>query len=51
MDDESYKEANLLAGDSILNYRTVQSFGHYDKIIQKYDDMIDAPVRASVKKA
>ena len=47
----AYKEANLLAGDAILNYRTVASFGHDDKIIRKYDDMIDAPVRASIKKA
>lgn len=26
--DEKNKEANLLCGDAIMNYRTVQSFGH-----------------------
>jgi len=28
VDESAYKDANLLAGDSILNYRTVASFGH-----------------------
>jgi hypothetical protein len=27
-DEGAYKDANLLAGDAILNYRTVASFGH-----------------------
>ena len=28
--DDDYKEANLLAGDSIINYRTVASFANDD---------------------
>lgn len=28
--DDASKEANLLAGDAILNYRTVASFGYED---------------------
>ena len=27
-DEEAYKDANLIAGDSIINYKTVASFGH-----------------------
>jgi hypothetical protein len=26
--DEKYKDANLLAGDAIINYRTVAALGH-----------------------
>jgi ABC-type multidrug transport system fused ATPase/permease subunit len=32
-EENTYKSANLLAGDSILNYRTVASFGHDNLII------------------
>jgi len=51
IDEEAYKDANLLAGDSILNYRTVASFGHDTLIINEYDTLIEGPVRTSVKKA
>lgn len=51
IDEESYKDANLLAGDSILNYRTVASFGHDDLIVKEYDRMIEGPVNLSLKKA
>lgn len=34
--DSAMKDANLLAGDSILNYRTVASFANEDQIIRDY---------------
>lgn len=42
-DEESYKDANLLAGDAIINYRTVASFGHDNIIVQEYENYIDLP--------
>lgn len=38
------KEANLLVGDAIVNYKTVQSFGHEDLIVKKYEEML-APIK------
>lgn len=32
-DADAYKAANLLAGDAILNYRTVASFGYDNMLI------------------
>jgi ATP-binding cassette subfamily B (MDR/TAP) protein 1 len=37
---ELIKEANLLAGDAIVNFKTVQSFGHEDKIAAKYNELL-----------
>ena len=37
---EMAKEANLLCGDSIVNFKTVQSFGHEDKLVEKYEEMM-----------
>jgi len=50
-DEDSYKEANLIAGDAILNYRTVASFGYDNLIIGEYDKLIEGPMRTSIKKA
>jgi len=33
-------QANLLCGDSIINYKTVQSMGHEMKIFQKYKEFL-----------
>ena len=41
IDEDAYKDANLLAGDSILNYRTVASFGHDYRIVNQYDTLIE----------
>lgn len=35
---DSNKEANLLCGDCIVNYKTVQSFGNEETIIKKYEE-------------
>ena len=34
--NELNKDADLLCGDAIINYKTVQSFGYEDKIVEKY---------------
>ncbi len=34
--DQSQSAANLLAGDAIMNYRTVISFAHDEKIVDDY---------------
>jgi len=38
------KEADLLCGDAIINFKTVQSFGHEELLVQKYTEWVD-PVR------
>lgn len=38
--NEKDKDANLLCGDAIANYKTVQSFGHEDLIVEKYKDYL-----------
>lgn len=48
IDEASYKDANLLAADSILNYRTVASFGHDYVIVKEFDNLVEAPVRTSI---
>jgi hypothetical protein len=37
-DDSS--QANLLCGDSIMNYKTVQSMGHEKKLHEKYKEYL-----------
>ena len=37
LSDELLKESNLLLGDAIGNFKTVQSFGHEDLIVDKYE--------------
>lgn len=41
--NELTKEADLLCGDSIMNYKTVQSFANEDLIVEKYIEYM-APV-------
>ena len=43
--------ANLLAGDAIINYRTVASFAQEDKIVSDYQLLLEAPKAAVVKQA
>lgn len=37
---EQNKDANLLAGDAIINYRTVASFANEEAIVAKYEEML-----------
>ena len=46
-----YKDANLLAGDAILNYRTVASLAEEDLILQKYSEMLEGPMQIAARKA
>jgi ABC-type transport system involved in Fe-S cluster assembly fused permease/ATPase subunit len=48
--DKASKEANVLAGDAIINYRTVASFGNEDQLIADYERMLDGPVSVAIKK-
>ena len=34
------KEANLLCGDAIVNYKTVQSFGNEELLVEKYRELL-----------
>lgn len=43
--NEILKEANLLCGDSITNFKTVQSLGNTEMIVQKYVELMK-PARA-----
>ena len=49
--DNSHKYANLLAGDAIMNYRTVASFAHEQQIIKDYSSLLEAPRKAAVLQA
>jgi ATP-binding cassette subfamily B (MDR/TAP) protein 1 len=51
IDDENYKDANLLAGDAIMNYRTVASFAHDELIVKQYDIYLEGPVKRFLKLA
>jgi ATP-binding cassette, subfamily B (MDR/TAP), member 1 len=39
-DKDAFKEANLLCGDCIVNFKTVQSFGHEERLVQKYRELL-----------
>nr|AAK19598.2 putative ABC transporter [Sterkiella histriomuscorum] len=49
--DSASKEASLLAGDAILNYRTVASFGYEDQLIRDYSKLLDGPRKIAQKRA
>jgi ABC-type transport system involved in Fe-S cluster assembly fused permease/ATPase subunit len=44
------KEANLLCGDAIVNYKTVQSFGNEEMLVNKYKEMM-LPVFSFTRRA
>ena len=49
--DKAMKEANLLAGDSIMSYRTVASFANEDQIINDFSRLLDGPVSVAIRKS
>lgn len=49
--EESSKMADLLAGDAIINYKTVASFAHEDKLVKDYSSLIRGSESAAVKKS
>lgn len=36
VDEDDYKTANLLAGDAIINFKTVASFAYYDIVVRDF---------------
>ena len=38
--NESMKEADLLCGDAISNFKTVQSLGNTELIVKKYEELL-----------
>lgn len=49
-ENEALKEANLLCGDAIANYKTVQSLGNTELIVKKYEDLL-APAKKKAFRA
>lgn len=49
--DNAYKQANILAGDAILNYRTVAGLATDKQIVQTYDEYLELPMKAQLRKA
>ena len=51
--DDSYKQANALLSDVIINYRTIISFGekNVDFILARYGALLVIPNRAGIKRA
>lgn len=51
--EDSYKQANSLLSDIILNYRTVIAFGpkNVDMILERYAALLVVPREAGIKKA
>lgn len=43
IDDDLSKQANILCGDSIQNYKTVSSFGNEDEIVRVYSALLKVP--------
>ena len=40
---DTMKSADRLAGDAILNYKTIQAFGCDKEIIEEYSALVDVP--------
>lgn len=51
--DDSYKQANALLSDLIINYRTVISFGdkNLQFVLNKYGELLVVPHKAGIKRA
>ena len=49
VDEKSYKDANLLAGDSIINFRTVAGLSSDKLIVRQYNEYIELPTRNAIK--
>lgn len=47
--NELMKEADLLCGDSITNFKTVQSLGNTELIVQKYEELLLPAQKISIR--
>jgi len=43
------KDSDLLCGDTITNYKTVQSFGHDKQFVKKYKSLIEPIANSNVR--
>ena len=43
------REANLLCGDAINNFKTIQSFGNEDQVIEKYRELLMPALKETKK--
>jgi ABC-type multidrug transport system fused ATPase/permease subunit len=48
-DEELWKESNLMCGDAIVNFRTVQSFANEDFLYEKYRTLLE-PIHNKMSK-
>ena len=46
--ENSHRYANLLAGDAIMNYRTVASFAYEKQIVKDYKLLLEGPKKTAV---
>lgn len=46
---EMVKEANLLMGDAIMNFRTVQSFGHEELVVEKFRELMEPAAAKNIR--
>lgn len=49
--DTLLKEANLLAGDAMANYKTVMSFAREDQIVNNYEKLLAEPANLVKRKS
>jgi ATP-binding cassette subfamily B (MDR/TAP) protein 1 len=47
--DDTQSQANILAGDAIMNYRTVASFAHEEKLVGDFRNLLAAPIGKVVR--
>jgi len=39
-DDGTQNEAELILGESISNFKTIQSFGHEDEVVNRFEEIV-----------
>lgn len=50
-DEDSFKEAQLLASDAIINFRTIGSLNADKQIVSTYDRYLDSPTSKAIKRS
>lgn len=48
--DAAYKDSSSLIMESMINIRTVSSFGYQDIIARRYDEKMEEPYNLAIKK-
>ena len=47
----NFKDANILISDSVTHYLTVASFGYQDRIVEKFTQKLEMPLKKGIVKA